>query len=80
MNARRWDDVALAVEYLAHTAFEFDDDGYPPGGERVSTPHFHASASLLVAVTMMAGGWDGALGSKFPAEWGARVEGFTPVL
>lgn len=80
MNALRLGNVTQAIKYLVHQTFQFDDAGYPLGGERVATPYFPASSSLLLAVAMMAGGWDGAEGSHFPAEWDARVEGFTPAM
>jgi len=79
MNALRLGDADQAIEYLLHPAFEFDDAGYPVGGSRVATPYFPNSASLLLALAMMAGGWDGAPGPHFPKRWeGVAVEGFVP--
>jgi len=79
MNALRLGDAEQAVEYLLHPVFRFDDAGYPLGGSRVATPYFPNSASMLLALAMMAGGWDEAPGPHFPEGWeAARVEGFVP--
>jgi hypothetical protein len=80
MNSLRLGDVEQAVRYLLHPLFNFDDAGYPEGGSRVPTPYFPGSSAFLLAVAMMAGGWDGKPGSHFPKDWNARVEGFTPAL
>lgn len=80
MNSLRLGDVDQAVAYLLHPAFQFDDAGYPVGGSRVATPYFPNAASLLLAIAMMAGGWDGAAGPHFPDGWDVRVEGFVPGL
>ncbi|KAH8678072.1 Six-hairpin glycosidase-like protein [Xylariales sp. PMI_506] len=80
MGSLRLGDVDQALEYLLHPLFQFDDAGYPEGGPRVPTPYFPGAGGLLMAVAMMAGGWDGAEGSHFPAEWNAKVEGFVPGL
>ncbi|KAI0124900.1 Six-hairpin glycosidase-like protein [Xylariales sp. AK1849] len=80
MNSLRLGDVDQAVAYLLHPLFEFDDAGYPVGGIRVATPYFPGSGSFLLAIAMMAGGWDGAEGAHFPEEWNAKVEGFVPGL
>lgn len=80
MNSLRLGEVADAVEYLLHPTFAFDDAGYPIGGTRVPTPYFPSSSSLLVAVAMMAGGWEGAEGLHFPEAWEAVAEGFGPTL
>ncbi|RYP10966.1 hypothetical protein DL765_007927 [Monosporascus sp. GIB2] len=80
MNRLRLGDVEQAVEYLLHPLFAFDDAGYPVGGSRVPTPYFPGSSALLTAVAMMAGGWDGEPGARFPEGWEARVEGFVPAL
>ncbi|RYP54047.1 hypothetical protein DL768_001049 [Monosporascus sp. mg162] len=80
MNRLRLGDVDEAVEYLLHPLFAFDDAGYPVGGSRVPTPYFPGSSALLIAVAMMAGGWDGEPGAHFPGGWEARVEGFVPAL
>ncbi|KAK3950825.1 Six-hairpin glycosidase-like protein [Pseudoneurospora amorphoporcata] len=81
MNALRLGDAKQAVEYLLHPIFQFDDAGYPVGGSRVPTPYFPNSASLLLAVAMMAGGWDGNEGKRFPEGWeGVEVDGFVPAM
>jgi hypothetical protein len=80
MNSLRLGDVDQAMEYLLHPIFQFDDAGYPVGGSRVPTPYFPNSASLLIAVAMMAGGWDGSPGPHFPDGWDVQVDGFTPAM
>lgn len=80
MNSLRLGDVDQAIAYLLHPLFEFDDAGYPIGGVRVATPYFPASGGFLLAIAMIAGGWEGSEGSHFPGEWDAKVEGFTPGL
>ncbi|KAI0459024.1 Six-hairpin glycosidase-like protein [Xylaria acuta] len=80
MNSLRLGDVDQAVAYLLDPLFSFDDAGYLEGGSRVQTPYFPGSSSFLLAIAMMAGGWDGEPGSHFPEDWKARVEGFVPGL
>ncbi|TDZ23076.1 hypothetical protein Cob_v004000 [Colletotrichum orbiculare MAFF 240422] len=80
MNSLRLGDPGRAVEYLLHPTFQFDDAGYPIGGSRVPTPYFPSSGSLLLAMAMMAGGWDGAEGPRFPEGWDVIVEDFVPGL
>jgi hypothetical protein len=80
MNSLRLGDVDQALEYLLHPIFQFDDAGYPVGGSRVPTPYFPNSASLLIAMAMMAGGWDGAPGPHVPEGWDVKVDGFTPAM
>ncbi|KAK2607287.1 hypothetical protein N8I77_005972 [Diaporthe amygdali] len=80
MNHLRLGDVDQAVAYLLHPVFQFDDAGYPVGGSRVPTPYFPNAASLLLATSMMAAGWDGEPGPHFPENWEIRAEGFTPGL
>lgn len=80
MNSLRLGNVADAVEYLLHPTFAFDDAGYPLGGTRVPTPYFPSSSSFLIAVAMMAGGWEGEEGAHFPEDWEAVAEGFRPTL
>lgn len=52
----------------------------PVGGVRVPTPYFPAFARLLLAVGMMAGGWDGREVMVFPEAWGVGAEGFQRAL
>ncbi|KAH8888368.1 hypothetical protein GQ53DRAFT_795894 [Thozetella sp. PMI_491] len=80
MNSLRLGDTTQAVEYLLHPIFQFDDAGYPVGGSRVATPYFPNAASLLLAIAMMAGGWEGASGPHFPDGWDVTVDGFVPGL
>ncbi|KAI1293293.1 Six-hairpin glycosidase-like protein [Xylaria venustula] len=80
MNVLRLGDVDQAVSYLLDPLFNFDDAGYSEGGVRVPTPYFPGSSSFLLAVAMMAGGWDGEPGPHFPQDWKVTVEGFVPGL
>ncbi|RDL36534.1 Uncharacterized protein BP5553_05886 [Venustampulla echinocandica] len=80
MNAARLGRSDTAIEYLLDPNFAFDDVGMPIGGPRVPTPYFPGSGGLLLAVAMMAGGWDGNEGPKFPKGWDVRAEGFLPAL
>ncbi|KAI1136586.1 Six-hairpin glycosidase-like protein [Hypoxylon sp. FL0543] len=80
MNSLRLGHVDQAVAYLLHPLFEFDDAGYPVGGSRVPTPYFPGSSSFLLAMAMMAGGWDDEPGTHFPEGWDVQVEGFVPGL
>ena len=50
------------------------------GGARVPTPYFPGSSSLLLAVGMMAGGWDGNEGLHFPDEWEVEAERFAVAI
>ncbi|KAI1438626.1 Six-hairpin glycosidase-like protein [Xylaria sp. CBS 124048] len=81
MNWLRLGDVDQAVRFLLEPElFVFDDAGYVEGGSRAPTPYFPGSSSFLLAVAMMAGGWDGEPGPHFPQDWDVRVEGFMPGL
>jgi len=81
MNAARLGDSEQAVEYLLDELWMFDDVGMPVGGVRVPTPYFPSSGGLLLAVAMMAGGWDGCGGgSRWPKGWDVRVEGFEKAM
>lgn len=76
MTAARLDDAETAVKWLLHENNKFDEVGMPVGGARVPTPYFPASSGLLLAVGMMAGGWEGLDGPVFPKEWDVVVEDF----
>ncbi|KAE8346201.1 hypothetical protein BDV24DRAFT_147827 [Aspergillus arachidicola] len=76
MTSLRLGNVDQAIEYLLHSNFQFDDIGNPVGTV-VPTPYFPASSAFLLAIAMMAGGWDGEEGIHFPENWGAKVEGFS---
>ncbi|KAI9685475.1 MAG: hypothetical protein M1820_010793 [Bogoriella megaspora] len=80
MNAARLGDVDKAIDFLLDPTFAFDDAGYPIGGARVPTPYFPGSASLLWAVALLAGGWDGSEGPHWPEGWVVESEGFSPSL
>jgi hypothetical protein len=80
MTAIRTGDTNTAIEMLLHESFQFDDVGMPLGGLRVKTPYFPSSGGLLLAVALMAGGWDGSAGPHFPKEWNCNVNGFTPAM
>ncbi|KAF9053088.1 Six-hairpin glycosidase-like protein [Panaeolus papilionaceus] len=77
MTAARMGDPERAVSWLLDPSFQFDALGMPVGGSRVPTPYFPGSSSLLLAVGMMAGGWDGKADSAvaFPKDWKVEVEG-----
>jgi hypothetical protein len=52
-----------------------------PGYSRAAETYFPSNGALLLAVGMMAGGWDGASGPApgFPAKgWRVRSEGLAP--
>lgn len=78
MTSARIGDIEGAIGYLLNENFQFDDAGYPIGGSRVPTPYFPGSSSLLLAVAMLSGGWDGSPGSHWPADWQVQAEGFVP--
>lgn len=80
MNSLRLGNLDQAVAYLLDPIFQFDDAGYPLGGSRVATPYFPNAASLLLAIAMMAGGWDASPGPHFPESWNVNIEGFVPSL
>jgi len=80
MTAARLGDAERAVNWLLDPNNQFDEVGMPVGGTRVPTPYFPASAGLLLAVGMMAGGWDGLEGPIFPREWNVEVEGFQKAM
>ncbi|KAH8110174.1 Six-hairpin glycosidase-like protein [Phellopilus nigrolimitatus] len=62
MSAARNDEPEQAVSWLLNDVFSFDDVGMPTGGTRAPTPYFPGSGGLLLAVAMMAEGWDGSKG------------------
>lgn len=80
MNAMRLGDSDRALDYLFHPSFQFDDAGYAVGGTRVPTPYFPSSGGFLMAMAMMAGGWDGSEGPHFPDGWDVRVEGMVSAM
>lgn len=77
--------ASVAISFLTHPLFAFDDAGMPTGGARVPTPYFPGAGSLLYAVGAMAGGWVGDGGVMvapgFPKDgWDVRVEGMGRAL
>ncbi|KAL0066413.1 hypothetical protein AAF712_006455 [Marasmius tenuissimus] len=83
MSAARNGETETAIDWLLDPLFIFDDVGMPVGGVRVPTPYFPGSGSLLYAVAMMAGGWDGSTehAPGFPKDgWNVRVEGISKAL
>jgi hypothetical protein len=80
ITAARLGDSERAVNWLLDPSNQFDEVGMPVGGTRVPTPYFPASAGLLLAVGMMAGGWDGLEGPKFPETWDVEVERFLKAM
>lgn len=83
MSAARNGEPDRAVSWLLDDLFSFDDVGMPIGGARVPTPYFPGSGSLLLAVAMMAEGWDGSKGQApgFPdSGWKVRAEGLQRAL
>ncbi|KAF1973516.1 hypothetical protein BU23DRAFT_554140 [Bimuria novae-zelandiae CBS 107.79] len=80
MAAARMGNGEQAVDWLLHPNNQVNGVGMPEGGTRVPTPYFPASAGLLLAVGMMAGGWDGLDGPIFPQDWEVEVEGFQKAM
>lgn len=83
MSAARNGEAEMAIEWLLHPLFEFDDVGMPAGGVRVPTPYFPGAGGLLYAVAMMGQGWDGSNSTApgFPVSgWSVRVEGMSKAL
>lgn len=73
MNSARLGDIEQAVGYLLNENFQFDDIGMPIGGSRVPTPYFPGASSMLMAVAMLAGGWEGSPGPKWPKGGRSRL-------
>lgn len=80
MSSARLGDIEQAVGYLLNENFQFDDIGMPVGGTRVPTPYFPGASSMLMAIAMLAGGWEGSPGPKWPEGWVVEVEGFEIAL
>ena len=53
-----------------------------PGYQRAAETYFPSNGSLLLAVALMAGGWDGRSGRApgFPKGWKVKAEGLKPSL
>jgi hypothetical protein len=82
MSAARNGETDRAIDWLLNSLYQFDDVGMPIGGVRVPTPYFPGSGSLLLAIAMMAAGWDGSEGEApgFPNGWQARFEDINKAL
>ncbi|KAH7138309.1 Six-hairpin glycosidase-like protein [Dendryphion nanum] len=80
ITAARLGDAEKAIHWLLDVDNKFDEVGMPVGGARVPTPYFPASAGLLLAVGMMAGGWDGLSGPIVPGAWDVKIEGFSKAM
>lgn len=78
-EARRGD-AERAVAQLLDVNNAFNELGMPEGGTRVPTPYFPSAAGLLLAVGMMAGGWDGKEGGIWPEGWQVEAEGFVRAM
>lgn len=82
MSAARNGDANHAIDWLLNPLYQFDDVGMPIGGVRVPTPYFPGSGSFLLAIAMMAAGWDGSKGEApgFPDGWRVRLENINKAL
>ncbi|KAL5480914.1 hypothetical protein ACEPAI_9855 [Sanghuangporus weigelae] len=85
MSAARNNEPEQAISWLLHDLFSFDDVGMPSAGfgGLVPPPYFPSSGSLLLAIAMMAEGWDGSSGAApgFPQSgWNVRTEGMAKAL
>lgn len=76
MSAVRMGDAGKAIDWLTHPSFKFDDAGYPVSNDGQDI-HLSSSGGLLLAVGMLADGWTGSDGGKWPKDWSCEVEGFT---
>ena len=78
MSAARNGNPDMAVDWLLNPLFTFDDVGMPGGGVQVPSPYFPGAGALLLAIAMMAAGWDGSTGRApgFPeVGWNIAIEG-----
>jgi len=80
ITAARLGDGEQAVRWLLNSSNQVNMVGMPEGGTRVPTPYFPASAGMLLAVGMMAGGWRGREGMVFPEGWDVESEGFMETM
>ena len=52
-----------------------------PSESGIISAYLPGNGGTLIAVALMAGGWDGAPAREapgFPLDWGVQAEGFTP--
>ncbi|KXN89184.1 hypothetical protein AN958_06111 [Leucoagaricus sp. SymC.cos] len=82
MSAARNGETDEAINWLLNPLYQFDDVAMPIGGVRVPTPYFPGSGSFLLAIAMMAAGWDGSEGKSpgFPTGWNVRFENINKAL
>ncbi|KAF9447354.1 hypothetical protein P691DRAFT_125279 [Macrolepiota fuliginosa MF-IS2] len=82
MSAARNGELDRAIDWLLDPLYQFDDVGMPIGGVRVPTPYFPGSGSFLLAIAMMAAGWDGGEGKSpgFPQGWNVKFEAINKAL
>ena len=84
MTATRLGNVSAALDLLLlniSRKFYLPSGINHPNATGELSAYFPGNGGVLLAVGMMAGGWEGAPDSVapgFPPEWGVRVEGFTP--
>jgi hypothetical protein len=74
------EDLVPAIGGAGGVAMAQNPDG--PGYRRAAEAYFPSNGALLLAVGMMAGGWDGSHGPTpgFPRRgWTVRAEGLTPL-
>lgn len=84
----RWGTTGMTPRFHleAHAADLFPRDGQAgegeePGYRRSAETYFPSNGSLLLAVGMMAAGWDGSEGEApgFPRDWNVKAEGIRPL-
>jgi hypothetical protein len=84
MTATRLMQSEVAVDTLLMNAStnDYTATGYNhPAPHGCCTAYLPGNGGVLIAVALMAGGWDGAPEGEapgFPRAWGVRAEGFTP--
>eukprot|EP00026_Physarum_polycephalum_P004137 Phypoly_transcript_04154.p1 GENE.Phypoly_transcript_04154~~Phypoly_transcript_04154.p1 ORF type:complete len:701 (+),score=64.66 Phypoly_transcript_04154:35-2104(+) len=83
MTAARSGDPDMAVNWLLHPLFQFDDIGMPMAGGGGLTPYFPSSGGLLYAIAFMTAGWDGGPDTHAPgfgSNWTIAYENLLPAL
>jgi len=84
MTATRLRQPEVAIETLLMNVStnRYVASGYNhPSSRDYIMAYLPGNGGTLIAVALMAGGWDGAPEVEapgFPREWGVRAEGFTP--
>ena len=73
---------ALATLLMNASTNTYLPTGYNhPSQSGIISAYLPGNGGTLIAVALMAGGWDGAPAREapgFPSEWGVQAEGFTP--